>query len=252
MLKTFKYAIGAALIAGAHLACADTAEVKISNLNFSVQGGGWWAYIPTEVDWVSPTAGSSAALLNPSFADAAGGWHGYALTSSAMDGAHIAQAQLTAKTAQTDMNGVTALAKVDVNGGQAGWAFAKIFDGQILVSGNATVTVSFTLDSLLATGNQAQANASIEFCSTDFVTDTCEAANYAEAFVDAASPAYTGPSILTASWTNTSSDNTWAKMRIGLSASADSFATPVPEPTTTALWLAGLAGVGAIARRRKI
>ncbi|KQW50820.1 MULTISPECIES: PEP-CTERM sorting domain-containing protein [unclassified Roseateles] len=252
MLNKTKLTLGAALIAASQLAAADVAEVKISNLTLSVQNGGWWAYIPFEVDWTSPTAGTSAALVNPSFADSAGGWHGYALTSSAMDGAHIAQAQLTAKTPQTDINGVGASAKVDVNGGQAGWAFAKVFDGQILVSGNATVTVSFTLDSLLATGNQAQANATIEFCSTDFVTDTCEAANYAEAFVDATSPAYTGPSILTASWTNLSNDNTWAKMRIGLTASADSLATPVPEPTTTALWLAGLAGIGAIARRRKI
>lgn len=251
MLKTFQFAVGAALIAASQLAAADVAEVKISNLTFTVSGGDWWAYVPLDVDWTSPTAGAMSALLNPSFADATVGWHGRALGSNATDGAHSALAQLTAKTASnTDMNGVTALAKVDVAGGQAGWAFAKLFDGQILVSKGATVTVSFTLDSLQASGSQAQANASIEFCSTDFTTDTCEPANYAEAFVDATSPAYTGPSVLTASWTNPStSDNTWAKMHIGLTASADSVSA-VPEPATMALWLAGLAGVGAVSRRR--
>ena len=248
MLNRHKTVLAAALIAASQLAAADMAEVKISNLTFSSSGS--WVYVPLDVDWVAPSAGTMAALLNPSFADAAVGWHGRALGSTATDGAHSAQAQLSAKT-NGEMNGVTASAKVDVAGGQAGWAFANIFDGQILVGAGGTVTVSFTLDSLKASGNQAQANASIMFCSTDFVTDTCEPANYAEGFVDASSPAYSGPSVLTASWANPSASiNTWAKMRIGLTASADSVSA-VPEPATTAFWMLGLATLGISAQRRR-
>ncbi|WP_458232488.1 PEP-CTERM sorting domain-containing protein [Roseateles sp. P5_E8] len=252
MLSRSKTILAAALIAGSQLAAADVAEVRISNLTFSTSGGDWWVYVPIDVDWVPPSAGAMSALLNPSFADAAVGWHGRAVGSTVMDGAYSAQAQLTAKTnSNSEMNGATASAKVDVAGGQAGWAFAKVFDGQILVSKGTTVTVSFTLDSLQASGSQAQANAYIELCSTDFTTDTCEPANYAEAFVDATSPAYTGSSILTASWTNPSAtENLWAKMRIGLTASADSVSA-VPEPATMGLWLLGLAGVGISALRRQ-
>ncbi|RZL40593.1 MAG: PEP-CTERM sorting domain-containing protein [Rubrivivax sp.] len=250
MLLRHKTALVAALIAGCQLAAADSAEVRISNLSFSA--GTVWAYVPLDVDWVAPSASTQSALLNPGLADQSVGWHGRALNSSVMDSLDSAQAQITAKTPNTDMNGVTASAMVDVSGGQAGWAFAKIFDGQILVAAGGTVTVSFMLDSLHASGHQAQANASIELCSTDFTTDTCDAANYVEAFVDATSPAYSGPSMLTASWTNPSAtENTWAKMRIGLTASADSVSvSAVPEPASMALWLAGLAGVGLGARCR--
>ncbi|MDR7271915.1 MYXO-CTERM domain-containing protein [Pelomonas saccharophila] len=248
MLNKTKFMLAAALVAASQLAAADTAEVKISNLTLSVSGGEWWYYLPTEVGWVSPTGGAMTGLTSPSFDDSVVGWHGNALASSVHDGGSMALAQLTAKTSG-DMNGVTASASATAIGGQSAWAFAKVFDGQIMVGGNATITVTAQLDSILATGSMAQANAYIELCSTDFTTDTCSPANFVEAFVDASSPAYHGPTLLTASWTNPGATN-WAKMHIGLTASADSVATPVPEPTSLALWLAGLAGIGLYRRRR--
>ncbi|MCE4539704.1 PEP-CTERM sorting domain-containing protein [Pelomonas sp. P7] len=249
MLKNFKFVVGAALVAASQLAAADTAEVKISNLSLSVSGGGWWYYLPTGVDWVPVSAGTSVGLSNPSFADSAAVWHGQAASSSVVDGASMATASLTAKTPNTNLDGVSALAKVDVSGGQAGWSFAKVIDNQILVANGATITVSMKVDSLLAAGAMSQGNAYIELCSTDFTTDTCLPANYTEAVVFG-DTAYSGPSMLTASWTNPSTTaNTWAKIHIGLTASAESVAA-VPEPSSMAMLLAGLAGVG-IYRRRK-
>lgn len=248
MLSKTKLALGAAVIAAAQLAAADTAEVKISNLTLSVSGGEWWYWLPTEVGWVSPTSGAATGLVSPAFDDSAVGWHGNAFSSSVQDGGSIAHAQLTAKTSG-DMNGVTALASVTATGGQSGWAFANVFDGQIMVGGNATITVTARLDSILATGSMAQANAYIQLCSTDFTTDTCDPANYVEAFVDASSPTYGGPALLTASWTNPGA-TTWAKMHIGLTASADSITASVPEPASVMLWLAGLTGMGLYRRRR--
>lgn len=249
MPSKLKLTLGAALIAASQLAAADVAEVKVSDVTLSVANGGWWYYLPVEVDWVGLSAGTSVGLQNPSFLDGTTAWHGRTTGSSVMDGASLATASITARTSGDHLEGVTAQAKVDVSGGQAGWSFAKVIDNQILVSAGATITVSMKVDGILADGAMSQANAYIELCSTDFTTDTCMPANFAEAVVFGDSP-YGGPSLLTASWTSPAAENTWAKIRIGLTASADSFATPVPEPSTAALWLAGLLGAGALSRRR--
>jgi hypothetical protein len=250
MIKNIRLVLGAALIAASHLAAADVAEVKVSNVSLSIANGGGWYYLPVEVEWLGPTAGTSVGLQNPSFLDGSTAWHGRDTASSVMDGASLTAASMTARTSGDHLEGVTAQAKVDVSGGQAGWSFAKVIDNQILVAAGSTITVSMTVDGMLASGAMSQANAYIELCSTDFTTDTCLPANYAEAVVFGDS-AYGGPSLLTASWTSPDTDNTWAKIRIGLTASADSVATPVPEPSTAALWLAGLLGAGALARRRR-
>lgn len=248
IVHRFKYVISAALLAISQLAIASEAEVKISNLTLSTSGGELWYWVPSDVTWVSKTSGTSGALLPPALNDSAVAWHGNTLSTLVTDQQSFAQAGITATT-PGDLNGVSAIASVQATGGQSGWAFAKVFDGQLMVSGHTTFTVSATLSGIHASGSTAQANAYIELCSTDFTTDTCDSANYVEAFVDASSPLYSGPTTLTTSWTNPG-DTTWIKMHIGLTASADSV-TAVPEPATMALWLAGLAGVGARLRRRK-
>jgi hypothetical protein len=165
------------------------------------------------------------------------------------DGSGFASASIT-PTTSGDLNGTSASAKVVANDGQSGWAFANIFDGYVMVGGGATFTVNAILNTISASGSMSQANASIELCSTDFTTDVCEFDNYAEAFIDATSGAYTGPSTLAASWTNTG-ETTWIKMRMGLSASAnsDEVIANVPEPGTLALSLLGLLGLVAGRRR---
>jgi hypothetical protein len=249
MLKTFQFAVGAALIAASQLAAADTAEASISNINVSSSGGEGWAQLFKGVTWLPLPSSATVGLVDPSFSDTASGWQGDVIGASVAAAGSIAQASLTATTSTENynsLNGVSASAKVNVTGGQSGWANANVFDGVMQVSGHTTITVTAILSSLQVSGPHGQANVYIDFCSW---ADTCAPGNYTEAFIDASFPNYSGPTLLTASWTNPGNTD-FARMRIGLTASADSVAAPVPEPATTALWLAGLAGVGAVSRRR--
>jgi MYXO-CTERM domain-containing protein len=244
MLKTFKYTLCAAWIAASQLAAADVAEVKISNVSMGASQGQWWYWYPSG----DTASGTAVELLSPSFSNAVTGAPGTAMNVSVTDGAAVALAQLSARNASLwDIMGVAGSASVNASGGQGGWAFTNVIDRSILVGGShTTLTVSASLDSIKAIGPMSQANAYIEFC----FNGNCD--NYTEAFVDGTSGTYSGPSILTASFTSPEAgDAVWVNVRLGLTASVQSVSAPVPEPTTAALWLAGLAGVGAIVRRRR-
>lgn len=241
MLKTFKFAVGAALVAATQLAVADMAEVTFSNVTMSVSQGQWWFWYPT-----GDTAAETTAVLdNPSFSQTVSGPPGVGISASVTDGSAVALAQFNSGTA--GITGVTGSASVTASGGQSGWAFTNVFDRSVLVGGsNTQVTFSFQLDSFKAIGPQAQANAYIELC--DNVGTPC---SYTEAFVDGTG-VYTGPSILSATYTSPSAgDGVWVNMKLHFDAAAYSVAAPVPEPSTYALWLGGLAAVGAIVRRRR-
>jgi hypothetical protein len=249
MLTKFKLTLGAALIAASQLAAADVAEVKISDLQVSVGAPAWYAWAPFNVDWASKPTFVETALQAPSLTDHVESWQGVALTSTVTDGTSHASVVVTDAVNDWNghLNGVTASAAVDVVGGQSGWANAKLYAGNIQVGGSSTITVSFKIDKLLASGSMAQAGATISFCS---LAGVCDVANYAEALVDQSWPDYTGPSVLSAQWTNLSANGQDVKLYIELTASANSVAA-VPEPSTAALWLAGLLGAGALARRRR-
>lgn len=245
MHKTLKFVVGVvALLAASGSVWADSAEVKISNVSMSATQGQWWYWYPSG----DTAAGASAELLAPSFANAVAGAPGTAMGVAVTDGSAVAEAQLSARGEKLwDIQGVAASASITASGGQAGWSFANVIDRSILVGGgNTTLTISASLDSIKAAGPMSQANAYIEICANG----NCD--SYAEAFVDGTSGAYSGPSFLTTSWTSPSAgDGVWVNVRIGLTASAESLAAPVPEPSVVALWLAGLCGVGAISRRRR-
>ena len=250
MFDKIKFALGATLVAVSQLAAADQAEVTVSNIALSVSGPGWWYWLPTNVDWRPESAGTAVQLDNPRFANISSVWTGQSTSSSMTDGASSALASLTPKT-PGDLPGTAAQAKVDVSGGQSGWAFANVVNNQILVAGLSTLSVSMKLDSIQTSGAMSQANATIQLCSIDFKadpTDTCLPTHYVEA-VSMGGSVYGGPSILTTTWTNTSADAIYARIQIGLTAAATSVAA-VPEPASAALWLAGMAGIAVYRRRR--
>ncbi|NRF71708.1 PEP-CTERM sorting domain-containing protein [Aquincola sp. S2] len=250
MRKRFQFALGAALLAASQLAAAGIAKVGVSNLALSVNGGEGWYWLPHDQNWLQPTSSTAAALENPSLADSASGWHGAPYDATVIDASSFAKANIGAATGGNLLDGVAASAETAADAGHTGWAFAQVFDGYIMVGGNATITLSTTLTELFADGDIAQANAYIELCSTDFTTDICEPLNYAEAFVDATSGPYAGPMTLSASWTNPGATG-WARMRIGLAASAETDApNTVPEPGSFAMLLTGLGMVGLMRRHR--
>lgn len=254
MLKKFKITLGAALIAASQLAVADTAEVKLSNVSMFAWGdanglgGNWaWYWLPD-----GDAARATAALENPSFAQSVVGAPATALLASVTDGSAVATADLKARTGSWGLEGVQASALVNASNGQVGSADVMLIERSILVAGTATVegqaysrgiTITANLDSFLASGPMSQANVYMDIC----YLGECSSA---EAFVDG-TYAYTGPSLLSVTWTNPYATNTWVDVRFGVSASVTSVAAPVPEPSTYALWLGGLAAVGAIARRRR-
>lgn len=254
MIKNIKFVVGMALVAASQLAVADTAEVKISNVSLFASGeanglnGNWaWFWLPD-----SNSAAATANLDNPSFAQSVTGLPATALLASVTDGSAVATADIRARTEGWGLQGMKASAFVDANGGQGGWANATIVERSIMVSGRPTVdgqtyardlTITANLDSFLASGAMSQANVYMEIC----YQGSC---NSTEAFVDG-TYAYTGPSLLSVTWTNPNTDATWVDIRFGIDASVTSFAAaPVPEPTTYALWLAGLAGIGFYRRRK--
>lgn len=250
MRQRLRFVLGATLLAASQLASAGIARVGISDLSLSVSGGEWWYWLPHDQAWLAPTAATAAALENPSMADGATGWHGAAYDVTVVDASSFAKAGIGAATGGNLLDGVSASAQVSADAGHSGWAFAQVFDGYIMVGGNATITLSTTLTELFAEGDVAQANATIELCSTDFTTDVCEPLNYAEAFVDATSGPYGGPATLSASWTNPGATG-WARLRIGLSASAESDQpNAVPEPASLAMLMTGLAMLGLSRRGR--
>lgn len=253
MLGKFKFTLGAALIAASQMAAADTAEVKVSNVSLFASGdsnglnGNWaWFWLPD-----SDAARAEVTLDHPSFAQAVAGLPATAMLASVTDGSAVATADLKARTDNWGLQGVQASAFVEANGGQGGWANAVIVERSVLVSGRPTVdgqtysrnlTISANLDSFLAFGSMSQANVYMEIC----YQGSC---NTTEAFVEG-THAYSGERTLSVSWTNPNADNTWVDVRFGVDASVTSVAAPVPEPTTYALWLAGLAGIGIYRRRR--
>ncbi|MEO6276320.1 PEP-CTERM sorting domain-containing protein [Roseateles sp.] len=252
MLKTIQYAAAAALIAASQLAAADVAGVVLTDIKVAASGGQWWDVIFKDVSWLEPTAGAVAGLDDPATSDSKSGWHGNAMTASVSDYHGAATAGTTAATSG-DFDGMTAFANAAATNRESVWAFSKVYDGKVLVGSGTTITVSAKLADIYASGTgTSQANASIELCGADFSNAAdalvnCVPMSFAEAFVDQSLPGYTGPSVLSASWTNDSSDGAWTWMRIGLSASVQA----LPEPTSAMLCLASLGAAAAVRRRRK-
>lgn len=243
-----RWATALALAGGATLASAGDASVSLSNLEYSVDGGAWWAWVVTEQTWVPETSGANAQM-GSQVADGSSGWLGAPLSAQSAAGTSLAEANVTAGGFG---GGGAAEASVHANDpGQSGWAAADFFNGLVLLGSGTTFTVRATVDGIHASGADAQAFAFIELCGTDFTTDTCQDSGTAEAFATGTTGDYSGPTTLTATWTNPDIINSgWAKLQIGVSAVASADVLAIPEPASGSLMLAGMTLLLGVAARR--
>ncbi|HSW08164.1 PEP-CTERM sorting domain-containing protein [Aquabacterium sp.] len=251
--RRLQVGLAAGLMALAPLAHAASASVAISNVTVQVidlQPGDdvWpWAVFFTEADWVAKTTSALAHVELPDVSSAQQGWLGTVQSAQASSGGSFALAATSAGDLWS--TGPGASASVSVVGDQLGWASATVFNGLFLAGAQTRIVVTASVDTLSATGSDAQANASIELCDSD---GTCHPAGYSEALVFGfPASGYAPATTLRAEW-DFSADG-WGTMNAGVSASAVS---AVPEPSSAVLLLAGLtAGVlacgGLHARRRQ-
>ena len=137
------------------------------------------------------------------------------------------------------------------SGGEMASATARLWDAAFMVGGRTRVVVTMTLDGLSVAGNggTASALASLGLWGSNgagFMSAEAQAIDSLDFSV-----AYSGPTTLSVNWDNPSTSLAVANISLLTSAQVlSAVAAPVPEPTTTALWLAGLAAVAGIARRR--
>lgn len=242
-----------ALAALSSLAWADTASVSISKLKVEivdlVPGDSVWpwaVFFSGDPSWMSFTTLAGAHLESPSADQVNMGWLGSAQAAMLSTGSSQAQSGTTAGDLWSAA-GPGAWALVNAVDGQQGWAYATLFNGRFLAGAETGFVVTATVDAIAATGTDAQANASIELCTSD---GACEAAGYSEALAFAGQN-FAAPTTLRAAWSNASSDSAWGTMNVGVAAAATSQASPVPEPVTGSMLLAGLLTMSAAAAARR-
>jgi hypothetical protein len=241
-----------ALAALAPLAWADTATVTVSDLKVQVVDTDptdniwpWAVFFSGDSSWLAFTT-TAGAHADGSPDQQNQGWLGTVQSASAGSGGLMAQASTTAGDIWGSTGpGATAAATATVDGQQS-WAFANVFNGLFLTGAETKIIVTAKVDGISATGAGAQANTSIELCTTDGV---CLPEGYSEA-VAMGGVNGSAPQTLRAEWSNLSTtDGAWGTMNVSVAASA--LATPVPEPTTAGLLLAGLVGIGGVSMRRR-
>lgn len=247
-----RFVCAGTLAALSSLACADEASVSISNVKVQVVDMNpgdniWpWAWFVSDVSWVPQTTGALAHVESPVASDTQRGWLGSVHSANAASGGSLAQA--TTSGGDFSALGPGASASVSVLDGQQGWASADVFNGRFLAGAQTRIVVTAMVDSILASGSSAQANAMIDLCFGD---GSCSPSGYSEALAFGF-PAFGNlpPSMLRAEWENRTDDSLWGTMNVSVSAAA-SPVSAVPEPTSTALLLSGLLVCAGIARRRQ-
>lgn len=245
----------------AYAADAATAEVSISNIKVTLVAldaepwvtNNWpWIVQNTGAGW--PAAAESTGVV-ADLADAAqhsesNGWIGTSRSASVGSANASANASVTFSGADLFSAGA-ASSFASASGGEIASATARLWDAAFMVGGRTRVVVTMTLDGLSVDGNGGTASAQATLGlwgpgGAGFMSAEAQSIDSPDF-----SLAYSGPTTLSVSWDNPLTALQVANISLLTSAQVlSAVAAPIPEPTTTALWLAGLVAVAGIARRR--
>jgi PEP-CTERM motif len=242
----------------ARAADAATAQAAISNVMVTLVAldaepwvtGNWpWMVQNTGPGWPATTesTGVAADLLDAALHDGSNGWLGTGRSASVTSG--NASASATVSFSATDLFGAGAASSfASASGGEVATATARLWDAAFMVGGRTRVVVAMTLDGLSVDGQGGTAMA----LATLGLWTHGSGAGFVNAEAQAIdspgfSIAYSGPSTLSVSWDNASTDLAVAHIALMTSAQVLS-AAPVPEPAPALLLGLGLA---ALALRRR-
>lgn len=252
-----------AFMPAAHAADAATASVSISNVKITLVAldaepwvnNTWpWIVYSTEPSWLTSveSTGVMADLTDAAQHTESNGWIGNSLHASVGSANASANASVTFSGKELDKNPAAALSFASASGGETASATANLWNAPFMLGQRSRLVVTMTVDGLSVAGNGGTATALASLGvwgpgGANFTSAEAQAIDSPDFSV-----AYSGPTTLSVSWDNPSStDGAFGQISLLTSAQVlSAVAAPIPEPTTTALWLGGLVAVAGIARRR--
>jgi len=246
----------------AQAAEATTAQASISNVVVTLVAldaepwvtNNWpWIVQNTGPGWPASAeaTGVTVELLDATLQDASKGWLGTGRSAAVTSASGAASASISFSGSDLFSAGA-ASSFASASGGEIATATAQLWDAAFMVGGRTRVVVAMTLDglSVAAHGGTAMALATLGLWNNGNGSGFVNAEAQAIASPDF-SVAYTGPTTLTVSWDNPSTDLTIAHVSVLTSAQVlSAVAAPVPEPTPALLLGVGLAAL-ALRRRRR-
>lgn len=255
---TTTLALCAAGLPAAQAAEAATSKAAISNVvvtTVALDAEPWvtnnWPWIAQNLGagWpaTAESTGASASLADAALHDQSIGWIG--TPRSAAVAAANASASASVSFAGADLSSPGAAASfASASGGEVASATARLWDAAFMVGARTRVVVAMTLGELSATGNggTALALATLGIWNSNgsnFVNAQAQVIDSPDFSIS-----YTGPSTLSVSWDNASTDMAVAHIALMTSAQAISAVSAVPEPASA--WMLGL-GLAALAVRRR-
>ncbi|PTT84604.1 hypothetical protein DBR42_14920, partial [Pelomonas sp. HMWF004] len=187
-----------------------TAQAAISNVvvNLVALDGAPWIVQNTGPGWPAqgPATGVTTDLAMAGLSDRSAGWIGGSRNAAVESASNAARASISFTGADLFSAGA-ASSFASASGGEVASATARLWDAAFMVGGRTRVVVTMTLDSLSVAGHggTAMALASLGIWSNSLNTNAVSAEAQAIDSPDF-SVAYSGPTTLSVSWDNPSTD----------------------------------------------